>query len=61
LQVEPNIGWLPGNEIVITPTDYDMHEAEVRTITAVTRTAAGKFLKKRASCSSFKYIEMSRV
>ena len=54
VQVEQNIGWLPGNEIVITPTDYDMHEAEVRTITAVTRTAKGKILKKRASCSSFK-------
>ena len=41
IQVQPNVSWTIGSEIVITPSDYDMHQAEVRTIASVTRTSLG--------------------
>jgi len=41
VQVEPRVTWTVGDEIVITPTDYDAHAAEVRTITEVARTTTG--------------------
>ena len=41
LEVQVNVSWIPGDEIVITPTDHDMHAAEVRTITAVTPAILG--------------------
>ena len=40
-KVVGQVGWVPGNEVVITPSDYDAHEAEVRTISNVTRTSTG--------------------
>jgi hypothetical protein len=40
-EVVGQVGWVPGNEVVITPSDYDAHEAEVRTISNVTRRSTG--------------------
>jgi len=41
LQVEQYVTWTVGQEIVVTPTDYDMHQAEIRVIASVTRTTLG--------------------
>jgi len=41
VQVVDRVTWMSGDEIAITPSDYDMHEAEVRTISEVSHTTLG--------------------
>lgn len=44
LEVEGTVDWSVGDEIVVTPTDFDAHEAEVRTISQVTHAGSSSII-----------------